>query len=320
VGLEGRELVKRYAGRAVVDRLSLVVEPGRIAGLLGPNGAGKTTTFSLMMGFMSADHGRVLLDGKDISDLPFYRRARLGIGYLPQEPSVFTKATVRQNLEMALEGAQDAAARRERLLEEFHLVELAGQLAGSLSSGERRRLEIARSLAKSPRYILLDEPFSGIDPISIADLQADVEDLVAGFQAGKRLGLMIRSEKANECYSTQFMVSLFEEEGDKVFEVRQAVLGHLQQGGNPTPFDRILATRLAKRCVERLIDEAEAGNAAALAVGLKDGRVEFSGLEELKRQVDVRLQRPKEQWWMELRSIARLLAQPGPSGQLASDG
>jgi len=174
VGLEGRELVKRYAGRAVVDRLSLVVEPGRIAGLLGPNGAGKTTTFSLMMGFMSADHGRVLLDGKDISDLPFYRRARLGIGYLPQEPSVFTKATVRQNLEMALEGAPDAATRRERLLEEFHLVELAGQLAGSLSSGERRRLEIARSLAKSPRYILLDEPFSGIDPISIADLQGEI--------------------------------------------------------------------------------------------------------------------------------------------------
>jgi len=177
VGLEGRELVKRYAGRAVVDRLSLVVEPGRIAGLLGPNGAGKTTTFSLMMGFMSADHGRVLLDGKDISDLPFYRRARLGIGYLPQEPSVFTKATVRQNLEMALEGAPDAAARRESLIEEFHLQPLAGQLAGSLSSGERRRLEIARSLAKAPRYVLLDEPFSGIDPISIADLQGEIRAL-----------------------------------------------------------------------------------------------------------------------------------------------
>ncbi|MCX6098813.1 MAG: LPS export ABC transporter ATP-binding protein [Candidatus Bipolaricaulota bacterium] len=177
MGLEGRELVKRYGGRAVVDRLSLVVEPGQIVGLLGPNGAGKTTTFSLIMGFMSADHGSVLLDGADISSLPFYRRARLGIGYLPQEPSVFTKATVRQNLDMALEGAASPEAHRDRLLEEFHLAPLADQLAGSLSSGERRRLEIARSLSKSPRYVLLDEPFSGIDPISIANLQAEIRSL-----------------------------------------------------------------------------------------------------------------------------------------------
>jgi len=177
MGLEGRELVKRYGDRAVVDRLSLVVEPGQIVGLLGPNGAGKTTTFSLIMGFMSADHGSVLLDGADISSLPFYRRARLGIGYLPQEPSVFTKATVRQNLDMALEGAASPEAHRDRLLEEFHLAALADQLAGSLSSGERRRLEIARSLSKSPRYVLLDEPFSGIDPISIANLQAEIRSL-----------------------------------------------------------------------------------------------------------------------------------------------
>jgi lipopolysaccharide export system ATP-binding protein len=177
MGLEGRELVKRYSGRAVVDQLSLVVEPGQIVGLLGPNGAGKTTTFSLIMGFMSADHGSVLLDGADISGLPFYRRARLGIGYLPQEPSVFTKATVRQNLDMALEGAASPEAHRDRLLEEFHLAALADQLAGSLSSGERRRLEIARSLSKLPRYVLLDEPFSGIDPISIANLQAEIRSL-----------------------------------------------------------------------------------------------------------------------------------------------
>jgi lipopolysaccharide export system ATP-binding protein len=177
MGLEGRELVKRYGSRAVVDRLSLVVEPGQIVGLLGPNGAGKTTTFSLIMGFMSADHGSVLLDGVDISGLPFYRRARLGIGYLPQEPSVFTKATVRQNLDMALEGSASPTEHRDRLLEEFHLVSLADQLAGSLSSGERRRLEIARSLSKSPRYVLLDEPFSGIDPISIANLQVEIRSL-----------------------------------------------------------------------------------------------------------------------------------------------
>jgi 6-phosphofructokinase 1 len=183
------------------------------------------------------------------------------------------------------------------------VVEVMGRYCGYLA--------LMAGLASGAERVYLNE-----EGVSIADLQADVEDLVAGFQAGKRLGLMIRSEKANDCYSTQFMVSLFEEEGDKLFEVRQAVLGHLQQGGNPTPFDRILATRLAKRCVERLIDEAEAGSAAALAVGLKDGRVEFSGLEELKRQVDVHRQRPKEQWWMELRPIARLLAQPGPTRPL----
>ncbi len=186
------------------------------------------------------------------------------------------------------------------------VVEVMGRYCGYLA--------LMAGLASGAERVYLNE-----EGVSIADLQADVEDLVAGFQAGKRLGLMIRSEKANDCYSTQFMVSLFEEEGDKVFEVRQAVLGHLQQGGNPTPFDRILATRLAKRCVERLIDEAEAGNAAALAVGLKDGRVEFSDLEELKRQVDVHRQRPKEQWWMELRPIARLLAQPGPTHALPAD-
>jgi len=196
MGLEGRELVKRYGDRAVVDRLSLVVEPGQIVGLLGPNGAGKTTTFSLIMGFMSADHGSVLLDGADISSLPFYRRARLGIGYLPQEPSVFTKATVRQNLDMALEGAASPEAHRDRLLEEFHLAALADQLAGSLSSGERRRLEIARSLSKSPRYVLLDEPFSGIDPISIADLQGEIRSL-----RDKGIGVIITDHNVRDTLS-----------------------------------------------------------------------------------------------------------------------
>lgn len=196
MGLEGRDLVKRYSGRAVVDHLNLVVEPGQIAGLLGPNGAGKTTTFSLIMGFMAPDRGRVWLDGNDISALPFYRRARLGIGYLPQEPSVFTKATVCQNLEMALEGAQGAGDRRKQLLEEFHLTSLADQLAGSLSSGERRRLEIARSLAKSPRYVLLDEPFSGIDPISIADLQGEIRSLKE-----RRIGVIVTDHNVRDTLS-----------------------------------------------------------------------------------------------------------------------
>lgn len=179
MALEGRDLVKQYGRRSVVDRLTLSIEPARIIGLLGPNGAGKTTTFNMIIGFTRADEGRVLLDGEDLSGLPFYRRARLGIGYLPQEPSVFTKATVRQNLDMALEWttSSNRNERREALLAEFGLVPLGGQAAGTLSSGERRRLEIARSLAASPRYILLDEPFSGIDPISIADLQDEIGEL-----------------------------------------------------------------------------------------------------------------------------------------------
>ncbi len=178
--LSAEGLVKVYQRRAVVDRLALQVEPGRIVGLLGPNGAGKTTTFHMMIGFIAADGGRVLLDDEDISGLPFFRRARLGIGYLPQEPSVFTRATVIENLDLALEWFPTAKERsdlRELLLAEFGLEELRTQEAKTLSSGERRRLEIARTLATSPRYVLLDEPFSGIDPISIADLQREIVSL-----------------------------------------------------------------------------------------------------------------------------------------------
>ena len=178
--LRAEELVKVYQRRAVVDRLALQVEPGRIVGLLGPNGAGKTTTFHMMIGFIAADGGRVLLDDEDISGLPFFRRARLGIGYLPQEPSVFTRASVIDNLDLALEWFPTAVERsrlREQLLTEFGLEALRAQEAKTLSSGERRRLEIARTLATSPRYVLLDEPFSGIDPISIADLQQEIVSL-----------------------------------------------------------------------------------------------------------------------------------------------
>ena len=180
MALEGRRLIKRYGSRAVVHRLTLTIEPGRITGLLGPNGAGKTTTFYLLIGFIAADGGSVFLDETEISSLPFYERARRGIGYLPQEPSVFTRATVRENLDLALEWSRLVAnrdSRREELLEEFKLSALRDQRAGTLSSGERRRLEIARTLAASPRYVLLDEPFSGIDPISIADLQTEIRSL-----------------------------------------------------------------------------------------------------------------------------------------------
>jgi 6-phosphofructokinase 1 len=180
------------------------------------------------------------------------------------------------------------------------VVEVMGRYCGYLA--------LMGGLASGAERVYLHE-----EGVTIADLQADVETLISGFQGGKRLGLMIRNENANPCYSTQFMVSLFEEEGKDLFEVRQAILGHQQQGGNPTPFDRILATRLAKRCVERMIDEVEAGSDAALAIGIADGKVEFSELEALRREVDSAHQRPKHQWWMAVRPIARLLAQPGPS-------
>jgi len=181
------------------------------------------------------------------------------------------------------------------------VVEVMGRYCGYLA--------LMAGLASGAERVYLNE-----EGVTIADLEKDVEDLIASFKDGKRLGLMIRNEEANPCYTTQFMVSLFEEEGRGLFDVRQAILGHLQQGGNPSPFDRILATRLAKRSVERLIDEAEAGTAGALAIGLNNGVVEFTELETLRRHVDADLQRPKTQWWMELRPIAQFLAQPGPSG------
>jgi len=177
MALEAKGLVKSYSGRRVVNWVSLDVEPGKVVGLLGPNGAGKTTTFYMMIGFIAAERGAVLLEGEDISTLPFYRRARLGIGYLPQEPSVFIRASVMKNLDLVLEYSADPGEKvqiRERLLDEFGLVSLRARQAGTLSAGERRRLEIARSLATSPSYILLDEPFSGIDPLSVAELQEQI--------------------------------------------------------------------------------------------------------------------------------------------------
>jgi 6-phosphofructokinase 1 len=180
------------------------------------------------------------------------------------------------------------------------VVEVMGRYCGYLA--------LMAGLASGAERVYLSE-----EGVTIADLQTDVENLVDGFRSGKRLGLMIRNEQANPCYDTQFMVKLFEEEGGDFFDVRQAILGHLQQGGDPTPFDRNLATRLAKRCVERLIDEAEAGSDTALAIGLNDGKIGFSELETLRRQVDTKFQRPKKQWWMDLRPIASVLAQPGPT-------
>lgn len=176
-----RSLVKYYKQRKVVDSVSIEVAAGEIVGLLGPNGAGKTTTFNMLIGLVSPDEGDVILNGKKITKLPMYQRARHGIGYLPQEPSIFRKLTVEQNLLAILEHsdcpASERKGRAKDMLEEYGLSHLAGQLALTLSGGERRRLEICRSLINSPCFIMLDEPFSGVDPISVFGLQELIREL-----------------------------------------------------------------------------------------------------------------------------------------------
>jgi lipopolysaccharide export system ATP-binding protein len=180
-GLDVRSIAKSYDKRAVLHDVSLHVERGEVVGLLGPNGAGKTTSFYSVMGLVKPDSGRIFLDGRDITDLPMYRRAILGLGYLPQETSIFRGLTVEQNIIAVLEIAEpdpDArSARLEKLLDEFGLVGLRSSPALALSGGERRRCEIARSLAAEPSIMLLDEPFAGIDPISISDIRDLVKDL-----------------------------------------------------------------------------------------------------------------------------------------------
>jgi lipopolysaccharide export system ATP-binding protein len=180
-GLEVRSIAKAYDGRAVLHDVSLSVSRGEVVGLLGPNGAGKTTSFYSVMGLVKPDSGRIYLDSEDITGLPMYRRAILGLGYLPQETSIFRGLTVEQNIMAVLEVVEPEAgarsARLEKLLEDFGLVDLRAAPAMALSGGERRRCEIARALAADPSIMLLDEPFAGIDPISIADIRELVRDL-----------------------------------------------------------------------------------------------------------------------------------------------
>lgn len=180
--LETKDLSKRYKGMQVVNRVNLSVESGHVVGLLGPNGAGKTTSFYMVVGLIRSDSGRILLNGHDISHLPMHARARLGIGYLPQEPSIFRKLTVEQNLMAVLEAQKDMKPqtrrhRVEQLLEEFNIGHKRNALGISLSGGERRRVEIARAIALKPYFILLDEPFAGIDPISVGDIQQIIDYL-----------------------------------------------------------------------------------------------------------------------------------------------
>ena len=179
--LVASDLRKEYNGRLVVSGVSLEVNAGEVVGLLGPNGAGKTTSFYMIVGLIKPDSGNVLIDDKNITDLPVYKRARAGIGYLPQEASVFRNLTVRENINLVWQeiGYRKRKAKEltENLLQEFKITHIANTKGYSLSGGERRRVEIARALTLKPKFILLDEPFSGIDPIAVADIQSMIEDL-----------------------------------------------------------------------------------------------------------------------------------------------
>ncbi len=190
-------LVKIYTGRHVVDGVSITVEQGKIVGLLGPNGAGKTTTFYMIVGIEKPDAGIVTIDDKDISSMAMYERARAGIGYLPQEASIFTKMTVEENIMAILETTDLSAAAREEkmnsLIEEFHLEHVRKSDGKALSGGERRRVEIARALATDPAFILLDEPFAGIDPIAVADIQGMIAHL-----AERGIGVLITDHNVRE--------------------------------------------------------------------------------------------------------------------------
>ena len=191
------KLAKRYKSRQVVTEASIQVASGEVVGLLGPNGAGKTTCFYMMVGLIRADAGQIRLDDTDLTALPVYRRARLGLSYLPQEPSIFRRLTVAENIAAMLElkGHDEAevATRLENLLEDLHVTHLRDAPALGLSGGERRRVEIARALATSPRFVLLDEPFAGIDPISVIDIQKIVRFLVE-----RGIGVLITDHNVRE--------------------------------------------------------------------------------------------------------------------------
>jgi len=196
--LSAHNLAKSYKKRPVITDVSLSVKSGEIVGLLGPNGAGKTTTFYMIVGLVNADNGRVMLDNENISRLPMHGRAQLGVGYLPQEASVFRKLTVAENIMAVLEtrkglDRKQRRQKRQELMEEFHISHLRNTLGMSLSGGERRRVEIARALATDPQFILLDEPFAGVDPISVSDIKGIIRHL-----KDRGIGILITDHNVRE--------------------------------------------------------------------------------------------------------------------------
>ena len=212
-------LRKSYKTRTVVQDISLRLKSGEVVGLLGPNGAGKTTSFYMMVGLVALDQGRILLDGKDLSRMPIHMRSRMGLSYLPQEPSIFRKLSVSDNI-LAVLQLQDLSEiemdeKLESLLEELHITHIRDNTAVSLSGGERRRVEIARCLASNPSFILLDEPFAGIDPIAVIDIQKIIR-----FLAARNIGVLITDHNVRETLGIC----------DRAYIVNQ---GHVFASGNP---------------------------------------------------------------------------------------
>ena len=199
-GLKIRNLVKSYRSRKVVNKVTLEIKQGEIIGLLGPNGAGKTTTFYMVVGLTRPDDGQVLLNDEDITNFPMHKRAIKGVSYLPQEPSVFRKLTVEENLLAVLESQKlstfDRKKKARSLLRELNILHIKDSMAYSLSGGERRRVEISRALATSPKFILLDEPFAGIDPIAVSDIQSIVSQL-----KNRGIGVLITDHNVRETLS-----------------------------------------------------------------------------------------------------------------------
>lgn len=233
--LNAENLVKRYKSRTVVNDASLGVNSGEVVGLLGPNGAGKTTCFYMMVGLVRADEGHIFLDGNDITHLPLHARAQRGVGYLPQEASVFRKLSVEDNIMAILEAQkisrQDREEQLQLLLEELQIEHIRESIGMSLSGGERRRVEIARALASKPAFILLDEPFAGVDPISVIDIQKSIEHLIS-----LNIGILITDHNVREtlgiCHRAYILSDgkiIAHGQPDEILandQVREVYLGH----------------------------------------------------------------------------------------------
>ena len=233
--LKAENLVKRYKSRTVVNDASLSVNSGEVVGLLGPNGAGKTTCFYMMVGLVRADEGHIFLDGNDITRLPLHARAQRGVGYLPQEASIFRKLSVEDNIMAILEAQkisrQDREEQLQLLLEELQIEHIRESIGMSLSGGERRRVEIARALASKPAFILLDEPFAGVDPISVIDIQKSIEHLIS-----LNIGILITDHNVREtlgiCHRAYILSDgkiIAHGQPDEILandQVREVYLGH----------------------------------------------------------------------------------------------